>query len=129
MRNELPCVLVPSTMKKKKHFQSDSSGFMWLVDKFPVVFLQLQSFPLSSGPARPLRHHMAVVPNSLMNERLSGTRRLQAPRRVVYCLCLSLGQLGLFFPITMGKKNKFNIWCVSRRQWSGPGCTVNELLH
>lgn len=51
------------------------------------------------------------------------------PTVLFYCLCLSLGQLGLFFPIRMGEKNKFNIWCVSRRQWSGPGWTVNELLH
>lgn len=116
--------------EKKKHFQSDSSGFTWLVDKFPVVLLQLQSFPLSSGPARPLRHRMAEVPNSLMNERSSGTRRLQAPRRVVLLSVFVFRTARTFFsPILMGEKNKFNIWCVSRRQWSGPGWTVNELLH
>lgn len=61
-----------SVICEKKSFQSDSS-----VDKIPGVLLQLQSFPSSSGPARPLGHHTAEVLNSLVNEHSSGTRWLQ----------------------------------------------------
>lgn len=103
---------------------------MWLVDKFPVVLLQLQSFPLSSGPARPLRHRMAEVPNSLMNERLSGTRRLQAPRRVVLLSVFVFRTARTFFPHRDGgKKINSTSGVCPGDSGPGPGWRVNELLH